>query len=55
MTQTQLDQAVARITGDDLDVIQSRGFSLLQPNDEPNDGLLEKHLDWDDLEGREAR
>ena len=55
MTQTQLDQAIARITGDDLDVIQSRRFSLLQPNEEPNDGLLKKHLDWDELEERSCR
>lgn len=59
MTQTQLDRAVARVTGDDVATIQAHGFSLVDPEDgelaRPDDGLLEKFLDWDALAERPGR
>jgi hypothetical protein len=59
MTQTQLDRAVAQATGDDVATIQAHGFSLVDPADGelvlPDDGLLEKFLDWDALAERADR
>lgn len=59
MTQTQLDRAVARATGDDVATIQAHGFSLVDPADgelaQPDDGLIEKFLDWDALAERANR
>lgn len=56
MTQTQLEQQVARATGEDLREVQSRGFSLADPatvNFDPEPSNLPPQiLDWDqaDLE-----
>lgn len=58
MTQTQLDAAIARATGDDLTTIQRQGFSLLQPDsdsrhqiDDDRDPLV---IDWDLVEAERA-
>tara|TARA_R110002111_G_scaffold249229_1_gene313072 strand:- start:3406 stop:3624 length:219 start_codon:yes stop_codon:yes gene_type:complete len=54
MTQTQLDQQVARATGEDLREVQFRGFSLADPmtvnfDPEPCD-LPPQILDWDQVD-----
>ena len=51
MTMRQLHQAISRATGEDVELIAHRGFSLV--NDDP--GLVDDDwetlaLDWDDLE-----
>lgn len=58
MTQTQLDAAIARATGDDLTTIQRQGFNLLQPDsdsrhqiDDDRDPLV---IDWDALDAARA-
>jgi hypothetical protein len=51
MTQTELHRAIARATGDDVDLIARRGFSLLE--DEPpasEDDLAALVVDWDQLQ-----
>ena len=51
MTQAQLNRAVSQATGDDCDVIERRGFSLI--DDEPplqDDDLLALVTDWQRLE-----
>ena len=52
--QFDLDQAVATATGEDLQVIRRRGFSLVNPDDhdfDPEPDLLPpQYVDWDDLE-----
>ena len=56
MTQAQLNRAVSKATGDDCDVIDRRGFTLVddeQPLQE--DDLLALVTDWQRLEAeREA-
>ena len=54
MTQAQLDQQVANVTGEDLREVQSRGFSLADPmtvnfDPEPCD-LSPQILDWDQVD-----
>ena len=54
MTQSELNSAVARRTGEDLDTIRNHGFSMIDPFDpdfdpEPDD-LLPQMVDWDQLE-----
>ena len=63
MTQRELDEAVARVTGETLATVAGIGFSLAdpitvkhdpEPWGSPWDGGLcreEKSLDWNDLEG----
>lgn len=51
MTSNQLNAAVARATGEDLEVIAERGFNLV--DDQPptsNEEWMALALDWDDLE-----
>lgn len=52
--QQELDRDVALATGEDLDVIRSRGFSLLDLSnrdfDPEPDQLVPHMIDWDDLE-----
>jgi len=53
MTSTQLNAAVARATGEEIDVIAERGFSLVE--DRPpttNEEWEELALDWDELEAQ---
>ena len=52
MTQARLNRAVARATGESLDTIQRRGFSIADPasvcyDPEPFD--VPSIVDWDDL------
>jgi len=51
MTQTELDDAVSRATGDDLRTIRGQGFSLVEPaqrlDDDDRDPLT---VDWDQLD-----
>jgi hypothetical protein len=50
MTQTELHRAISRATGDDVEVIARRGFSLVD-EDAPLDGELEElAIDWDLLQ-----
>lgn len=51
MTQTELHRAISRATGDDIDTIVRRGFSLVD-EEEPaaEDDLLAQFLDWDQLQ-----
>lgn len=55
MTQSQLNQAVSRATGDDFDVIDRRGFSLV--DDEcpvQEDDMLALIVDWDRIQAEQA-
>ena len=55
MTQAQLNRAVSLATGDDYDVIDRRGFNLV--DDEPplaEDDLLALITDWQQLEAEQA-
>ncbi len=55
MTQAQLNRAVSKSTGDDFDVIDRRGFSLV--DDEPpvqDDDLLALINDWQQIEDEQA-
>ena len=45
MTQQELEQELANITGEDLDTIQSRGFSLEEPDDFLE--VIKSQIDWD--------
>ncbi len=54
MTQAQLNRAVSKATGDDCDVIDRRGFTLV--DDEPplqEDDLLALVTDWQRLEAEQ--
>jgi hypothetical protein len=55
MTQSQLNRAVSRATGEDYDLIDHRGFSLL--DDElplQNDDLEAQMIDWDQIQADQA-
>lgn len=55
MTQTQINRAVSRATGEDFDLIDSRGFSLV--DDElplQNDDLEALMIDWDQIQVEQA-
>lgn len=55
MTQAQLNRAVSQATGEDCDVIDRRGFNLV--DDEPplaEDDLLALITDWQQLEAEQA-
>ena len=53
MTQTQLEQLVARATGEDIRAIRERGFSVADPlevNFDPEpDNLPPQVVDWDEV------
>ncbi|WP_339749660.1 hypothetical protein [uncultured Rubinisphaera sp.] len=54
MTQDDLDTAVAFVTGEDLQEIRRRGFSLTDPftvdfETEPNE-FRPTHIDWDEFD-----
>jgi len=54
MTQAQLNRAVSKATGDDCDIIDRRGFTLVddeQPLQE--DDLLALVTDWQRLEAEQ--
>jgi len=53
MTARDLHRAVARATGEDVETIALRGFSLVDDGPHPeDDDLVERFLDWDELDGR---
>ncbi|MBI1349382.1 hypothetical protein GC163_24205 [bacterium] len=58
MTQTQLDAAIARATGDDLTTIQRQGFSLLSLTPETthqcDDYRQPLVIDWDLVDAERA-
>lgn len=49
MKTRELQQAVARATGEDISVIAALGFSLLDDEASPEDELLDRFLDWDEV------
>ena len=55
MTQTDIDQAVARVLGEAIANVQARGFSLLQPEyercDTDYDYPAPQVIDWDGPDG----
>lgn len=55
MTARDLQRAVARATGEDIDTIASLGFSLLEEDGPDEDDLVERFLDWDDVDHRRSR
>jgi hypothetical protein len=51
MTQTELHRAISRATGDDVEVIARRGFSLLEDEHPASEDDLAAHVvDWDQLQ-----
>jgi hypothetical protein len=58
MSQASLDREVARATGESLDVIRRRGFSIVQPDELQDDDLQDYILplpgvvDWDDVDAK---
>ena len=55
MTQSQLNRAVSRATGEDCDLIDHRGFSFV--DDEfplQNDDLEAQMIDWDQIQAEQA-
>jgi hypothetical protein len=54
MTQAELNRAISRATGEHVDVIAARGFSLVE--DEPpasEDDLVAQTVDWDLLQAEQ--
>ncbi len=54
MTQSQLNRAVSRATGEDFDLIEHRGFSLV--DDEcplQDDDLMALIVDWDQIQAEQ--
>jgi hypothetical protein len=49
MTTTQLHRAIARATGEDVDLIAARGFSLVGDDPLELDDLPAGPIDWDEL------
>ena len=55
MTQTQLIRAVSRATGEDFELIERRGFSLVDDEDLMQDDELEAlTIDWDQVQADQA-
>lgn len=54
MTQSRLDRAVARATGEDISTIKRMGFSVVDPDqtDFDNEPALPNVVDWDELDRR---
>lgn len=60
MTQTEINRAVARVTGESLRTVCGRGFSLADPDfvdydPEPTDetsAIEDRIVDWDRLDAR---
>jgi hypothetical protein len=60
MTQAELNQAVADATGESVQTIRRRGFSVVTPlkvfqPDDADDYALPSVVDWDDLERQQRR
>ena len=55
MTQSQLNRAVSRATGEDFDLIDHRGFSLVDDQSPLQDYDLEALIvDWDQIQAEQA-
>ena len=55
MTQSQLNRAVSRATGDDFDVIDRHGFSLVDDECPVNNDDLEALIvDWDQIQAEQT-
>jgi len=55
MTQAQLNRAVSRATGEDFDVIDRHGFSLVDDESPIHDDDLEALIvDWDQIQADQA-
>ena len=50
MTQSQLNRAVSNATGEDFEVIERRGFSLVDEDLPADDEDLPQFIDWDKLD-----
>ena len=50
MTQSQLNRAVSNATGEDFEVIERRGFSLVDQDLPAEDDDLPQFIDWDQLD-----
>jgi hypothetical protein len=48
MTQNELDRELSRVTGESVATIKSRGFSLIEPEDQQP-----LSIDWDELDAVE--
>jgi hypothetical protein len=60
MTQAELNQAVADVTGESVPTIRRRGFSVVTPlpvfdPDRNEDYILPNVVDWDALEREQRR
>lgn len=55
MTTQDLHRAVARATGEDIETIAARGFSLVDDGTAADDDLVERFLDWDEFDARPFR
>ena len=59
MSQSDLEHAVASVTGESVNVIRRRGFSLANPFDLDFDPEPDERrpltVDWDELESRRAQ
>ena len=55
MTQSQLNRAVSRATGEDFDLIDHRGFSLVDDQSPLQDDELEALIvDWEQIQAEQA-
>lgn len=59
MTQTEVDRAVSHVTGESMETIKRRGFSILPfpgdyPDEEP-DALPVQIVDWDRVDAARRR
>ena len=55
MTQSQLNRAVSRATGEDCDLIDHRGFTLVDDQSPLQDDDLEALIvDWDQIQAEQA-
>lgn len=53
MTQSQLNRAVSKATGEDFEVIARRGFSLVDEDPAEEEDDLRQFIDWDQLDADE--
>ena len=55
MTQSQLNRAVSRATGEDCDLIEHRGFSIVDDEMPLQDDDMEALIvDWDRIQAEQA-
>lgn len=55
MTQSQLNRAVSRATGEDFELIERRGFSIVD-DEQPiqDDDLAALVVDWDQIQAEQT-